>query len=219
MGYILKIKELLTEKKITQKEFSKKIDKNVHTVSNYFTGKTKIDVETLIKIAKVLNVSVNYFFDNEQSTFVDNKEFDLFLNNNISENELLLGKLNNILLDILERVECGFMCANDNNLFFDFDVELLTNNSIETISNFRKKYLFNDSNLNDFDTLLKNFKDVSVSKKKNYFSVLVDVNKKLADYIDNVFKEFNKRLCDKDFEYLQGSKSGCFDELMKKYFE
>jgi len=64
--YIQKIKDLIDKKRITQKDFSEMIGKNVNTISNYFTGKTKIDVETLQKIADILEVNISYFFGNEQ---------------------------------------------------------------------------------------------------------------------------------------------------------
>lgn len=60
--YILKIKDLLSVKKITQEHLADIIGKNKHTISNYFNGKTKIDIDTLQDIAQALNVPVSYFF-------------------------------------------------------------------------------------------------------------------------------------------------------------
>ena len=62
MNYILKIKELLEQKRIPLGRFAQLIGKNRNTVTNYLSGKTKIDVDTLIKIASVLGVPVSYFF-------------------------------------------------------------------------------------------------------------------------------------------------------------
>ena len=62
MDITLKIKTLLVEKKLTQEEFGNKIGKTKQTINNYFTGRTKLDVETLVKIAEILEVPVSYFF-------------------------------------------------------------------------------------------------------------------------------------------------------------
>jgi len=62
-NYMLKISNLLELKKISQLELSQTIGKNKNTVSNYLTGKTKIDIETLEDIAKALNVQASYFFE------------------------------------------------------------------------------------------------------------------------------------------------------------
>jgi len=43
------------------------IGKTKQTINNYFSGRTKIDVETLEDIAKVLGVPVKYFFDEKES--------------------------------------------------------------------------------------------------------------------------------------------------------
>jgi transcriptional regulator with XRE-family HTH domain len=64
MGFnILKIKSLLTEKKITIQEFSRAINVSRPTVANYFNGRSKIDVYTIEDIASYLDVPVSYFFE------------------------------------------------------------------------------------------------------------------------------------------------------------
>jgi transcriptional regulator with XRE-family HTH domain len=62
MDYIQKIKQLLSIKNIEQKELAKLIDKSPNTVNNYLQRKTIIDVETLLKIAEVLEVDIREFF-------------------------------------------------------------------------------------------------------------------------------------------------------------
>lgn len=62
MDIILKIKGLLKERNISYIAFGKAIDKSKPTIDNYFNGRSKIDVETIQKIASVLNVPVSYFF-------------------------------------------------------------------------------------------------------------------------------------------------------------
>ncbi len=83
-NYLLKINKLLEDKKITKIELSELIGKNKNTVSNYFTERTKIDVETIIKIAKVLNVPVSYFFDDPVNSGVNNH---IVGNNNINNTQ------------------------------------------------------------------------------------------------------------------------------------
>jgi len=60
--YLLKIKELIKLKKVSQAELADLIKKNRMTVNNYLTGNTKIDVETLLDIAKALEVNPSVFF-------------------------------------------------------------------------------------------------------------------------------------------------------------
>jgi len=85
MDYIQKIRELVEEKKITKRELSSKIQKNENTIANYFNKKTKLDVDTLIKIADILDVPVGWFFEkkNEQSKNKLNEEL-LFLFRTVS---------------------------------------------------------------------------------------------------------------------------------------
>lgn len=79
MDYIKKISELVKEKKITKREFAKRIGKNENTIANYFSRKTKLDVDTLIQIAKILDVSVSVFFeDNEKITRPNNNKKSTF---------------------------------------------------------------------------------------------------------------------------------------------
>jgi len=63
MDYLKKINDLIIKKKMTKRDFSQIIEKNENTVQNYLTGKTKIEVETLLKIAAVLEVPISYFFE------------------------------------------------------------------------------------------------------------------------------------------------------------
>ena len=55
-----KIKALRREKKMTQQELADKLKIGKTTVSNYETGYSKPDTETLIEMSKIFNVSLNY---------------------------------------------------------------------------------------------------------------------------------------------------------------
>jgi len=74
MSYILKIKSLLKEKNLTQIEFANNIGVTKTTVNNYLTGKTKIDIETFIKIAKTFNVPIGYFFEENELNKEDTRK-------------------------------------------------------------------------------------------------------------------------------------------------
>lgn len=53
------IRDLRTEKKMTQDELAEKLFVTRQTVSNYEVGKSRPDVEMLMKIAQVLETDVN----------------------------------------------------------------------------------------------------------------------------------------------------------------
>lgn len=69
MGFnVLKIKSLILEKNITQEVLCAEIGVTKQTLINYFNGKTKLDVIMLGKIADFFNVSVSYFYTEDNET-------------------------------------------------------------------------------------------------------------------------------------------------------
>jgi len=66
MDIILRIRELMTKKNISQDKLAKGIEKTTQTISNYLTGRTKMDIDVLIKIAIFFEVPINYFFDESE---------------------------------------------------------------------------------------------------------------------------------------------------------
>ena len=62
---IPKLKDIRLEKKISQKELAKQINSTQQTYSDYETGRTNPDIETLIKIANILECSVDYLIGRE----------------------------------------------------------------------------------------------------------------------------------------------------------
>ena len=62
---IPKLKETRLEKKFSQKDLAKQINLTQQTYSDYETGRTNPDVETLIKIANILECSVDYLIGRE----------------------------------------------------------------------------------------------------------------------------------------------------------
>ena len=59
---ILKIKSLLKLKNISYNKLAQELGVTPQTVNNYLTGRTRLDIETLEKIADVLQVNPCYFF-------------------------------------------------------------------------------------------------------------------------------------------------------------
>ena len=53
------IRILRTRKKMTQDALAEKLFVSNQTVSNYETGKTRPDIDTLVKIADIMEVDVN----------------------------------------------------------------------------------------------------------------------------------------------------------------
>lgn len=60
---LLKIKNKMSEKNLTQKIIAQKMNKTEQTIRNYLSGRTKLEVDILIDFAKILQVPVSYFFD------------------------------------------------------------------------------------------------------------------------------------------------------------
>lgn len=52
------IKKIRVEKRMTQEELAEKLSVTRQAISNYETGKTQPDIETLNKIASIFEVSI-----------------------------------------------------------------------------------------------------------------------------------------------------------------
>ena len=87
MSVLERIKDLVKYKKLTQKELSELIGKSEQTINNYFVSRTKIDIETLQDIAKVLNVPVAYFFEEENKNG-SNINYQVIKGDNNNQNTL-----------------------------------------------------------------------------------------------------------------------------------
>jgi putative transcriptional regulator len=59
---MLRIKEILDKKGLTQVWLADKIDKNVVTVSNWCQNKNQPSLKTLVSIAKALNIKISDLF-------------------------------------------------------------------------------------------------------------------------------------------------------------
>lgn len=67
----LRIKEFREDLKWTQKELAEKIDNSQRNVSNWENGSSEPDCESIVKLAEVLDVSIDELFGRNTDTFSD----------------------------------------------------------------------------------------------------------------------------------------------------
>jgi transcriptional regulator with XRE-family HTH domain len=93
-NYIQKINELLSKNNWTQNDLAEKINKSRTTINNYLTGKTIIDIETFIDIAKAFSLPIGYFLNEDlKRENSDEKE--------INENEkVIFNKKNDSVVEV-----------------------------------------------------------------------------------------------------------------------
>lgn len=101
---------LRQEKGLTQVELSKILSINQNTVSNWETNKSIPDYETIIKLANLYNVSLDFIFDRENDYGV--KEFD---DKSLNFNSYKLTKQQKALVDIFRELPllCKEMLLNN----------------------------------------------------------------------------------------------------------
>ena len=63
-----KIRELRKEKKLTQTDLAKRLNTTTSNVSGWECGKWQPDNDTLIRLAEILNVSVDYLLGRDDIT-------------------------------------------------------------------------------------------------------------------------------------------------------
>jgi transcriptional regulator with XRE-family HTH domain len=103
MDYIQKIKELILIKKISQRELARVINKTHATINNYITGKTIIDVNTLIEIANALNVHPCVFFREDEKVKTQiNGNYNNIGNGN--GNSIIINNLEKEVENLKERI-------------------------------------------------------------------------------------------------------------------
>lgn len=91
---VLKIKGLLKEKNISYESLCGEIGITKQTLINYFNSRSKVDVLTLEKIAKYLEVDVNYFFEGMDSiTQANNCPSGLYIEDRIKVLEEKVARL------------------------------------------------------------------------------------------------------------------------------
>ena len=68
---INRIKEILDEKGISQTWLAKKLNKSFNTVNSYVCNRAQPTLETLLTIAKILNVDVRLLIENNEDEQLD----------------------------------------------------------------------------------------------------------------------------------------------------
>lgn len=61
-----RIKVILVEKDISQKEFAKMLGVSPQQANNWISGRTIPRMETLLKMSKLLNCTINDFYELEE---------------------------------------------------------------------------------------------------------------------------------------------------------
>jgi len=130
MTVIEKLRELLKLKNITQNELSNLMNVTQTTINNYLTNRTKLDVDTLIKISTILQISPSYFFDDSASGAgvgpTSTVQKNLVGNNNVVQNsnlnfgatEMNLRKEIEHLKEKIESLNSQLAKCEENNEFF-----------------------------------------------------------------------------------------------------
>lgn len=79
MDFASRLKELLSDRNISQRDFASKIDIAASTAGNYIRGVREPDYETLKRIAAFFHVSTDYMLGVEQEKANDPLENELLL--------------------------------------------------------------------------------------------------------------------------------------------
>lgn len=98
----LRIAEVRVKHDLTQEELAEKIGKTSQFISNIETGKRKPSLSTLLNIAKVLNLSLDYLiYDNDIEEKIRD---DIYMKQIYKQLESLDDEKRNKLLDIVEYI-------------------------------------------------------------------------------------------------------------------
>ncbi|HIT24008.1 MAG TPA: helix-turn-helix transcriptional regulator [Candidatus Faecimonas intestinavium] len=98
----LRIAEARVKHDLTQEELAEKIGKTSQFISNIETGKRKPSLSTLLNIAKVLNLSLDYLiYDNDIEEKIRD---DIYMKQIYKQLESLDDEKRNKLLDIVEYI-------------------------------------------------------------------------------------------------------------------
>jgi transcriptional regulator with XRE-family HTH domain len=190
--YIQKIKHLLEVKKITQDELSQKIGKNKNTITNYLTETTKIDIDTLQKIADVLEVPITFLFEGD------------------SQNELsiILSKIDDINI-FFKEVDILLTIS------FSAEIELVSNDLVACyyslkINKFKTINEMIDYLIKNIDTIRKYVNDYTdlqyyIYTKLNEFTYCyTEIEKIENEHTENIDKtKLTKKEFDKKIKEIQ----------------
>ena len=107
------LKRIMFERKLTQEELGKKLGVNRQQISRWLTTDRNPSLVSIKKLAKALNVSVNYFIEESNKKVkdktnlkrIENVNMDLIINLIREENKLLEEKIKTLeyRIKILEK--------------------------------------------------------------------------------------------------------------------
>lgn len=104
-----RLKELREEKGLAQKEVADFLNIHVNSYGRYEQGTREADYNTLIKLSKYFNVSIDYLLGNE----IESKRLTINIANELNEIMNIVEKINNKIN--------AQSAINDNQKVFDID--------------------------------------------------------------------------------------------------
>ena len=217
---IKKIKEKIKEKGLSQRKLAELTNISYPTINSILTNKSELKVVDLKKIAKVLNVPIGYFFD-ENTGQTDNKEFDEFLSDLIYEVDTTYINISEMLHNVLKQINCHFEGAKwfdmekEFNIEFDFDLIFWK----KALALFRKDILFkNDKTVKLSEKILiKDFDNVDSKTKKEYVIKMTSYNDILSELYNDVFAVFVERVSNSKYKYINKCTKADYELFKKKY--
>lgn len=115
----MKLKEIRTTKGFTQKELAEKVGVDTSSISKYETGVAEPSYDVLMKLSRVLGVSIDSFSDVEVEIDTNDTEQEIleYLRNN-PEFKILFDRIKNSGKEDLNRLIAIHMAMKDTNLSF-----------------------------------------------------------------------------------------------------
>lgn len=114
---LVKLKEIRTTKGFTQKELAEKVGVDTSSISKYETGVAEPSYEVLMKLARVLGVSIDSFSDVEIEADDTEQEILEYLRNN-PEFKILFDRIKDSGKEDLNRLIAIHMAMKDTNISF-----------------------------------------------------------------------------------------------------
>lgn len=116
------LKKARKAKGLTAEQLAKKLNYSKSTINGYEQGNREPDIETLMKISKLLDCSVDYLIGNEQGITISKKEYESLIQ--AKEN---LKKAQQAIEAIEERITESAISINGNNNSVEVNAPILMN--------------------------------------------------------------------------------------------
>ncbi len=95
-----RLKILLIERKITNKELAEHLALESNSISNYVTGKRAPNLETVVKIAKFLNISADYLLGITNNPNMPNIQIAAKADKQLSDEQV--HEIRKIVMDVIK---------------------------------------------------------------------------------------------------------------------